>query len=67
MAKTVLNAKKMVALSVHLPEAYVDAIDVLVAEGFYMNRSEVIRSAVRDLIMREMKHVSARKESAAAE
>ena len=67
MAKTVLNAKKMVALSVHLPEAYVDAIDVLVAEGFYMNRSEVIRSAVRDLIMREMKHVFARKESADAE
>jgi len=57
----------MLALSVHLPEAYVDAIDVLVAKGFYMNRSEVIRSAVRDLIMREMKNVFARKESAAAE
>ena len=50
-----------------MPEAYVDAIDVLVAKGFYMNRSEVIRSAVRDLIMREMKHVFARKESADAE
>jgi len=57
----------MLALSVHLPEPYVDAIDVLVAKGFYMNRSEAVRSAVRDLIMREMKNVFARKESADAE
>jgi Ribbon-helix-helix protein, copG family. len=67
MAKTVLNSKRMQTLTVHLPEAYVDAIDVLVAKGFYMNRSEAVRSAVRDLIMREMKHVFARKESADAE
>jgi len=67
MSKKVPNSKRMLALSVHLPEAYLDAIDVLIAKGFYMNRSELIRSAVRDLLMREMKNIFARKESVDAE
>jgi antitoxin ParD1/3/4 len=43
----------MKVVTVHLPEAYVEAIDELVKRGLYPNRAEAIRMAVRDLIRRE--------------
>jgi Arc/MetJ-type ribon-helix-helix transcriptional regulator len=43
----------MKIVTVHLPEAYVEAIDNLVKNGYYPNRAEAIRMAVRDLIRRE--------------
>jgi len=43
----------MKVVSVHLPEAYIEAIDELVRRKVYPNRAEAIRMAVRDLIRRE--------------
>ena len=43
----------MKVVTVHLPEAYLEAIDELVKKGYYPNRAEAIRMAVRDLIRRE--------------
>jgi Arc/MetJ-type ribon-helix-helix transcriptional regulator len=43
----------MKIVTVHLPEAYVEAIDELVRRGVYANRAEAIRMALRDLIRRE--------------
>jgi Arc/MetJ-type ribon-helix-helix transcriptional regulator len=45
----------MKVVTVHLPEAYLEAIDELVKKKLYPNRAEVIRMAVRDLIRREAK------------
>ena len=45
----------MKVVTVHLPEAYLEAIDELVKRRLYPNRAEVIRMAVRDLIRREAK------------
>jgi Arc/MetJ-type ribon-helix-helix transcriptional regulator len=43
----------MKVVTVHLPEAYLEAIDELVKRKLYPNRAEAIRMAVRDLIRRE--------------
>jgi antitoxin ParD1/3/4 len=43
----------MRVVTVHLPEAILEAIDELVRRGLYPNRAEAIRMAVRDLIRRE--------------
>jgi len=40
-------------VTVHLPEAYIEAIDQLVKRRMYPNRAEAIRMAVRDFIMEE--------------
>jgi len=37
-----------------LPEAYDEAIEVLIDKGVYPNRSEAIRMAVRDLLKNEL-------------
>ncbi|MFH0797948.1 MAG: ribbon-helix-helix domain-containing protein [Candidatus Woesearchaeota archaeon] len=41
----------MVVAQVRVPEGLLDEIDVLVDKGFYSNRSDVIRDAVRRLII----------------
>lgn len=43
----------MKVVTVHLPEAYIEAIDQLVRRKLYPNRAEAIRMAVRDFIMEE--------------
>jgi Arc/MetJ-type ribon-helix-helix transcriptional regulator len=43
----------MQLLSIQIPEAYLIGIDVLVMSGYFPNRSEAIRSAVKDLMIRE--------------
>jgi antitoxin ParD1/3/4 len=41
-------------INLRLPEKYIEAIDQLIAEKFYPNRTEAIRVAVRDLISSEV-------------
>ena len=41
-------------LSVFIPESYIESLDILVVEEVFPNRSEAIRSAIRDLIRNEM-------------
>ncbi len=43
----------MKVVTVHLPEAYIEAIDELVRKRIYPNRAEAIRMAVRDFIREE--------------
>ncbi len=44
----------MKLVSVNLPDAYVDSLDELVNNGYYPNKSEAIRAAVRDMIKDEL-------------
>ncbi len=37
-----------------MPESYVDGADVLIGQNKYPNRSEVIRIAIRDLLVDEL-------------
>jgi len=53
MARKVLKIKMRV-VTVHLPEAYIEALDLLVRRRLYSCRAEAIRMAVRDLIMNEL-------------
>ena len=41
-------------LSVFIPESYIESLDILVADEIFPNRSEAIRSAIRDLIRNEI-------------
>ncbi len=41
-------------VTVHLPEAYIEGLEKLVAAKIYPNRSEAIRVAIRDLLKREL-------------
>ncbi len=41
-------------LSVFIPESYIESLDILVAEEIFPNRSEAIRSGIRDIIRNEM-------------
>ena len=43
----------MKSISVHFPEALLDALEELVQRRLYSNRCEAIRVAVRDLVLRE--------------
>ncbi len=44
----------MKLITVHIPEAYLDAINRLIAADAYPNRSEAIRVAIRDLLKTEL-------------
>ncbi len=41
-------------ITVKMSELYVSGVDKLVEMGLYPSRSEVIRVAIRDLLMREL-------------
>jgi len=41
-------------VTVKLPEALLDGLDELIKAGMYQSRSAAIRSAVRDLLKREL-------------
>jgi len=41
-------------VTVKIPELYLEGIDELVRHGRYSSRSEVIRTAIRDLLRREL-------------
>jgi Arc/MetJ-type ribon-helix-helix transcriptional regulator len=44
----------MKLISVQIPELYLEGMDIMVVSGYYANRSEAIRVAVRDLIVKEL-------------
>ncbi len=44
---------KMILISVHLPKEMLQELDELVRQGRFPSRSEAIRVAVRDLIIKE--------------
>jgi len=52
MPKTMAK-EKMILISVHIPKQMLDELDMLVSQGRFPSRSEAIRVAVRDLILRE--------------
>lgn len=41
-------------MTVLLPEAYLEGLDELVRRNMYPSRSAIIRSAVRDLLKKEL-------------
>lgn len=51
----------MKLVSVNLPDAYIDSLDELVSYGYYPNKSEAIRAAVRDMIKSELGGIGPRK------
>jgi Arc/MetJ-type ribon-helix-helix transcriptional regulator len=44
----------MKVVTICMPESYVDGVDELIEQGMYPNRSEVIRIAIRDLLVDEL-------------
>jgi Arc/MetJ-type ribon-helix-helix transcriptional regulator len=52
MPKT-LSERRMVLVSLHIPMQMLQELDSLVKTGVYPSRSEAIRVAIRDLILRE--------------
>jgi len=46
--------KKLRVISIHLPESYISGLNALVERGLYPTRSEAIRTAVRDLLKKEL-------------
>ncbi|MHA2139886.1 MAG: ribbon-helix-helix domain-containing protein [Candidatus Thorarchaeota archaeon] len=44
----------MKVVTICLPESYVDGLDKLIGQSKYPNRSEVIRIAIRDLLVDEL-------------
>jgi len=45
---------KQKMISIYLPERYIEDLDVLVKKKMYPSRSAAIRTAVRDLIRKEL-------------
>ncbi|WP_457751816.1 ribbon-helix-helix domain-containing protein [Thermococcus sp.] len=45
---------KMKIISVQLPPGLIKAMDQLVKQGVYPNRSEIIRTAIRELLKKEL-------------
>ncbi|NWF96801.1 MAG: type II toxin-antitoxin system ParD family antitoxin [Candidatus Thorarchaeota archaeon] len=41
-------------ITVKMSDIYVDGVDKLVKKGMYPSRSEAIRVAIRDLLMKEL-------------
>ena len=49
----------MKIVTVNVPESYIDAIEKLIGEGgLYPSRSELIRCAVRDFLLRELRNAN---------
>ncbi len=44
----------MRVVTICMPESYVEGVDKLIKRGMYPNRSEVIRIAIRDLLVEEL-------------
>ena len=56
------DKKRMRPITVHLPERYLKYLERLVELGLYPSRSEAIRVAIRDLVMKELWVASGKKE-----
>ena len=44
----------MKIITLHIPEGHIKLLDELVAKKLYPNRSEAIRFAIRDLLLKEV-------------
>ncbi len=44
----------MRVVTICMPESYIEGVDRLIERGMYPNRSEVIRIAIRDLLLEEL-------------
>ena len=44
----------MKVVTICMPESYLDGVDELIEQNKYPNRSEVIRIAIRDLLVDEL-------------
>ncbi len=53
IAFLILGARMRV-VTICMPESYVEGVDKLIKQGMYPNRSEVIRIAIRDLLVEEL-------------
>ena len=53
----VSSMSRLVIVAVHLPKIYVDKLEELVRRRLYVNRSEAIRMAVRDLIFNDFRRL----------
>ncbi|WP_345803971.1 ribbon-helix-helix domain-containing protein, partial [Pyrobaculum arsenaticum] len=49
---TVTEREEMVLISFHVPPSQLRQIDELVRAGLYVNRSDVVRAAIRQLLLR---------------
>jgi Arc/MetJ-type ribon-helix-helix transcriptional regulator len=49
-----VEGKRMKLVTVLLPEAYLEGLDELVRASMYPSRSAAIRSAVRDMLKKEL-------------
>ena len=49
-----LHGGQMKLVTVKLPEALIEGLDELVRAGMYASRSSAIRSAVRDMLKKEL-------------
>ena len=47
------KSERMIMISVHIPRWMLEKLDELVRRGKFPNRSEAIRVAIRDLLIRE--------------
>ena len=54
---------RMRIISVQLPQGLINAMDQLVKNGVYPNRSEIIREAIRELLKRELYRLETEKKS----
>ena len=54
--------KKMVLITTHLPKSYIEGLERLVESGRYPNKSEAIRVAVRELLVKEQYFIQREKE-----
>ena len=53
MQKNSKKYERTILISVHIPKQMLEELDELVREGRFPNRSEAIRAAIRDLLIRE--------------
>ncbi|MCR8433805.1 MAG: ribbon-helix-helix domain-containing protein [Crenarchaeota archaeon] len=51
-----IQISSMRLITLHVPQRFIEALDELVAKGWYPNRSEAIRVAIRDFL-KEMKKI----------
>jgi len=57
----------MDTIAATFPKSVVKKVDLLVASGLYLNRSEVLRAALRDLVLKERASKASRRSIAAFE
>ena len=52
-----MTKKPMKLITIAVPAAILEMMDLLVQEGYYKSRSELVRVALRDLVIQEIKRL----------